>query len=210
MAVLNLSAIAARPYMLGETLKHELCHLLLHENIPQADLPKWLDEGVCQWVTGSLGEVLIGVRDYGTATAELNRRPFPLRQISRSFPGDRQGILLAYEESRSFVDYISSRYGTRSLLAILEHLKDGRGLEAAFERSLSKSVETVEGDWREHVGRSLLWIVWVSQYMYELIFFFTALLALTAFLKIRRRRRRFAEEEDEEGPGDDSMDGSKQ
>ena len=55
--VMDCTRLNARPFTLEITLKHELCHLLLHHHIP--NLPKWLDEGICQWSSDGISELLI-------------------------------------------------------------------------------------------------------------------------------------------------------
>lgn len=46
LIVIDHSRMSIRPFSLEITLKHELCHLLLHHHIRGHDLPRWLDEGV--------------------------------------------------------------------------------------------------------------------------------------------------------------------
>jgi hypothetical protein len=46
LIVIDYSRMRARPFSLGIMLKHELCHLLLHNHIRGPDFPRWLDEGV--------------------------------------------------------------------------------------------------------------------------------------------------------------------
>ena len=56
LIVLDSSRVYTKPFSLEATLKHELCHLLLHRNIREDNLPQWLDEGVCQWASGGIAE----------------------------------------------------------------------------------------------------------------------------------------------------------
>ena len=183
---------------LTETLRHELCHLFLHGYIRDSRLPKWLDEGVCQWVSGSLGEILLagGFPDAGVALA---RRPIPLRLLAYSFPQDKDALALAYEESRRFVEYLISSYGKQDLLLILKHLAEGDEINQALSKTLSKPLETVEDEWLESVRSSGVWLIWVSWHLYDILFFCAAVLTIVAFiLVIVHRRRRYAELEDEE------------
>ncbi|MGB9715699.1 MAG: hypothetical protein ACPL1G_04745 [Thermodesulfovibrionales bacterium] len=55
LIVLDTSKVYAKPFSLEATLKHELCHLLLHQNIENP--PRWIDEGICQWVSGGIAEL---------------------------------------------------------------------------------------------------------------------------------------------------------
>ena len=46
LIVIDHSRMLVHPFSLEITLKHELCHLLLHHHIKGHDFPRWLDEGV--------------------------------------------------------------------------------------------------------------------------------------------------------------------
>jgi len=46
LIVIDHTRMRVRPFSLEITLKHELCHLLLHHHIRGPDFPRWLDEGV--------------------------------------------------------------------------------------------------------------------------------------------------------------------
>jgi len=46
LIVIDYTKMLVRPFSLETTLKHELCHLLLHDHIRAHDFPRWLDEGV--------------------------------------------------------------------------------------------------------------------------------------------------------------------
>ena len=59
LIVIDCSSVTAHPLSLELTLKHEMCHLLLHSNIKGGGLPRWLDEGTCQWVSGGFVDIII-------------------------------------------------------------------------------------------------------------------------------------------------------
>jgi hypothetical protein len=195
LVVISSTSVISNLYLINDTLKHELCHLLLHENIKEAHLPKWLDEGVCQWVSGSFGEILIG-RPWDSIN--LSRGAVSLKHLERTFPKDKDAITLAYSQSRSFVEHITSRYGAQSLVSILECLKEGCKIEKAVLRSTNVSLDQLEMEWREKIERSA-WPVWLSQHLYQIMFVLAALLSVWGFIKvIARKRKRFAELDDEE------------
>ena len=196
--VIHLSSATSELYVLHETFEHELCHLLLHDHINDALLPKWLDEGICQWVSGSLGEILAGM---GTAAGgiKLLRHPIPLQQLTVSFPRDRGSLIQAYQESRLFVEYLVAQYGKGSLLNLLEHLKEGAPIDQAFSQAFPKSLPSVQEEWLEGLGSRGMWLLWVSEYLYEILFVFGALLTVLAFIRVMIRKRNYdPDEEDEE------------
>lgn len=202
---ISLPAVISQTYVLNETFKHELCHLVLHDNIRKSELPRWLDEGVCQWVSGSLGELLTGQKESASGAIDLSRHAFSLDRLSRSFPDEKYALFLAYEESLEFVEYITTKYGKEGLMHILDHMKTGDRVDEAVQKSLSLPLHTVENDWLEQLRRKNLWLIWLSQYVYEIIFFLSGVLAMLAFVKLYIRKRKYLREmeDDEEIQPDD-------
>jgi hypothetical protein len=194
--VMYLSSATSDPYVLHETLEHELCHLLLHDHISRARLPKWLDEGICQWISGSFGEIFMG-RGIVSGGIRLSRHPIPLEQLTESFPRDKQALLQAYEESRLFVDFLVARYGKEGLLRLLEQLKEGEQTDAALLNTFSQSLETLQKEWVHELHGRSVWLLWVSQYLYEILFFVGALLTVLAFVRLMIRRRNYDPDEED-------------
>ena len=195
--VIYLPLGASDPYVLRETFEHELCHLLLHDHIRETPLPKWLDEGICQWVSGSFGEILEG-RRVAPMDINLSRHPIPLQQLTISFPKEKDSLIQAYVESRLFVDFLVARYGKGALRDVLRHMKEGQPTDQAVYTALSHSLESLQGQWWEEVRGRNGWLLWVSRYLYEILFFFGALLTLLAYIRIMIRKRGYdpAEEDD--------------
>ena len=71
LIVIDYSKMITHPLSLETTLKHELCHILLHEHIKTEILPRWLDEGLCQWASGGIGEIIMDQK-----RSRLNRAAF--------------------------------------------------------------------------------------------------------------------------------------
>jgi len=203
LIVMDLSRLNSEPYLFNVTFKHELCHLILHDHIKDSLLPRWLDEGVCQWVSGSLGEILLSGGMNSAVQVDLSRHAVPLDRLAQTFPSGKYPLLLAYQESRSFVEFLSGRYGSKALLSILDHLKQGEGIHQAVLNSLSKPFASVEEEWLEDIRDKNVWLIWVSQYFYELLFVAGALLTVVAFIKLMFRKRRYMEEADEDGDGNE-------
>ena len=195
--VMHLSPATSNPYVLRETLEHELCHLVLHAHVSRDVLPRWLDEGVCQWLSGSLGEILAG-QGFVTSGISLTRHPIPLRQLAASFPAERQALLQAYEESRLFVDFLVARHGKEGLFALLERLKTGDDIDEAMHHAFSNSPERLEAEWLQGLRSRNLWLLWLSQYLYEMLFFVGAILSVLAFVRSRMRKRAYDPEEEDE------------
>ena len=205
--VVRVSSMTARPYFFKETFQHELCHLVLHEHIDSALLPRWLDEGVCQWVSGSLGEILGGAGRGAAGAVDLARRAVPLRAIENAFPGDEESLILAYEQSRSIVEYISTVYGKGSLFHILERLKRGDRIDDAVRASLDRSLGSLEEEWLRHIRGGRVWLIWLGENIYEVLFLVAALLTVLGFVR-GAIRKRYYEDDDDEDDADAPLQGT--
>jgi hypothetical protein len=202
LVLLDLSKMSRHAFVLETTIKHELCHLLLHHYIKENALPKWLDEGLCQWASNGMAEIIMDRRVSFLDEAVLAGRVFSLQQLSERFPGDDRSLMLAYEQSQSIVTYISQKYDAEKLLLMLNRLRDGMALPEAVKESLGISISDLETGWLRSLNKEHTWLLYVSIHIYEILFFAAALLTVAGSIRlIRRRKSRSTREEeiDEEG-----------
>jgi len=150
LMVIDYSKMRTDPFSLQTTLKHELCHLLLHHHIEEKNLPRWLDEGICQWVSDGIGEIIMSQKGSVLDEAILSGRYISIRALTDSFPQDKKHLMLAYEESKSIVEYIIGSFGKEAVLSVMNHLKDGAEVDEALLRGLSISLEELESRWHHH------------------------------------------------------------
>jgi hypothetical protein len=198
LIVIDYSRMNIEPFTLSATLEHEMCHLLLHRYIQATPLPRWLDEGVCQWASGGLAEIVTGNRQSALAWAALSGGFISLNALSLNFPQDGQSMALAYEESRSVVEYIVSNFGKKGLLNILNAMKNNQDVSDAVNMSLGMSIEELQKKWQVS-QRS--WTVVISALvanLYTILFVIGALLTLAVYMRLIIRKRRFRDEEEEE------------
>jgi hypothetical protein len=195
LIAVDYTRTSTRPFSLGSILKHELCHLLLHHHIRTADLPRWLDEGVSQWASDGIAEILLSRKGSYLNAAVLSHRLIRLERLSAGFPKDEKSLLLAYEQSKSLVDYISSEFGRNGVLNLLQHLKDGYEIDGAVERSLSLSVDELERRWHRHLRRRITWFTYLTGNLYGILFFFAALITVIGFVRLAIKKRRMEEDE---------------
>ena len=198
LIVIDYSRMNTRPFSLRITFKHELCHLLLHRHINRRNLAKWLDEGVCQWVSDGIGEILLDRNWSGLDAAITAGHTLPLTGLTDTFPGDRTSLMLAYEQSKSVVAFIDRQYGQDAILNLLGHLKNGAGIETATLQSLSLSVDELEKEWLDYLERTPRWLVYLANNLYGILFFIAAMLTVVGFIRVLIRRRAYAKLEDEE------------
>lgn len=196
LIAIHVSPAARNPYVLQETFIHELCHLLLHEQIGGASLPRWLDEGICQWVSGSLGEIAAG-EALDTSGISIARHPIPMIALEDRFPDSGDPMLRAYAQSRSLLEYVVSRYGKEGLQGILHRLKEGQRVDQAIGLALGISYGDLELEWLRHIRGRSVWLIWITQHLYDILFFVGAVLTIIASARLwAKKRRRDAEDYD--------------
>ncbi|MDY6844496.1 MAG: peptidase MA family metallohydrolase [Thermodesulfobacteriota bacterium] len=144
LIVIDYSRTVARPYTFSMILKHELCHILLHQHITHGNMPRWLDEGVSQWASSGISEILINTKHSVLDEAIIAGHYISMRNLTERFPEDEKPLLLAYAESKSFVEYIVSKYGSNALLEVLAYLKEGDEIHLALRKGLSIPLEELE------------------------------------------------------------------
>lgn len=187
--LIDWSRSVSHPHRLHDLLKHELCHLLLHDRIPGARLPRWLDEGVAQWVSGGFAEVVLPRRGSVLDEAFLSGRTIPLNALSRGFFADDRSVLLAYEQSLSLVQFIVDRYGTDGLLSLLKGLAQGGSFENALSKNLSLTTASLEEAWLEDLKGKAVWITLLIGHLYQILFFLGAAILAAGFVRHIRKKR---------------------
>ncbi len=204
LIVIDYSRTTHHPFTIENTLKHELCHILLHHSIPKGILPRWLDEGVCQWVSDWTGDIIMDQKRSYLNKAALRGAFIGLHSLQEEFPPGKE-LLLAYEQSKSFVAFIIRRFGKEGLLCVLEHMRKGERTEAAFQNALNIPLDALENQWHQSIRKKMTWFTQLSYYLYEILFAAMAILAIFAFIRIILKKRSYLTDDSEEScPFDDT------
>lgn len=198
LIVLDMSRVYIKPFTLKSTLKHELCHLILHRYIDGERLPRWLDEGVCQWASGGIGELEAEGGGGYLAGAVVSGELFSLGEIGR-FPDEEKSLALAYEQSRSVVEYIVREYGEDSLLKILGGLRRGESVHGAIGQSISLSIYELEERWHAHLKRKYTWFYYLSSNLYTILFVFAAAITVYGYIRLMKKKREYLDEDEDDG-----------
>ena len=196
LIVLDTSRVYTKPFTLESTLKHELCHILLHHNIESERLPRWLDEGVCQWASGGIAELMASDEDRVIAKASMSERLIKIGELER-FPLDERSLILAYQESKSIVEYIVSEFGKQGILNVLEYLKEGYSVEDSIQKGLSISLFELEKNWHAHLRRKHTWFSYFSNNLYTILFFIAALVTVYGFIRLLKKKKAYVDEDEE-------------
>jgi hypothetical protein len=197
LIVIDYSKMNTRPFTLRVTLKHELSHLLLHHYIQRAHLPKWIDEGVSQWVSDGIAELIIDTKRSGLKEATLSGNYIPIDALTERFPLEKKSVLLAYEQSKSLIEYMDREFGRDRILGVLENLRNGEEVQVAIGKGLSLSLEELEGRWHAHLRKRTTWFTYLTRNLYGILFFLMAVITVYAFVRVLRKRKAYRDQEDD-------------
>ncbi|MCG6880505.1 MAG: hypothetical protein LJE96_15335 [Deltaproteobacteria bacterium] len=176
-------------------LKHELCHLLLHEHLSQVPIPRWFDEGIAQWVSEGVMDILHDQKDALLPKAAFSDRMIPLGALNEGFPQNPNALRLAYEESKNFIDYLIKSRGRKKLFEILRLLKEGTPFRKAFFKALGTPLYEIEKEWLASLKQNINWFAHLSYYLYEIIFALGGLILCYGFIRLWRKKKAYMEEE---------------
>jgi hypothetical protein len=197
LIVIDYSKILSDPFSISSIMEHELCHLLLHKNIRRKDLPKWLDEGVSQWASGGIADIIMA--DISRIdSAVVTDRQIPFKYLTRNFPGDNEGLMLAYAQSKSIVDYMSKEYGSAGIRNLLNSLRAGNDINEAVSGTFRTSFDELEKNWYSDIKNKATWLTLLINHLYEIVFFLASVSLIIGYIKIVIRRRAERYEEDDE------------
>lgn len=198
VVVIDHSKMHTFPFTLPTVFKHELCHLMLHHYIQDDNLPRWLDEGICQWASDGLADIIMDTSRDLLPAAILSDRYFDLTELHNRFPQEKKALMLAYAQSKSAVEYLSREYGSQGILDFLGLLRQGYDFASAFERRFSIPFDAFQYQWRAHLKKKTSWFAYLSIHLYEILFVSAALLTIWGFVRKMVRRRAYSAQEDEE------------
>jgi len=198
LIVIDNSKMIKHPFSLATTLKHELAHLLLHQYIRADIFPRWLDEGLCQWASDGIGEVIRDPKSSLLNRAAFSRKFIRLRALEQGFPPDERSRLLAYEESKSFVTYLAARFGREIVFKVLHYMESGLTAEAAIQKASLIPFETLEKEWQYSLRKKTTWFALLSYYLYEILFTLMAFITVCAFIRRRIKKKHCWDDEPED------------
>ena len=195
LMVIDYTKMNNYPFSLRTTIKHELCHLLLHSQVENGNLPRWLDEGISQLASDGIAEIMMSRKGAILEEAVLSKSLLSMRRLSRSFPRDDESLLLAYEESKSFVEFISQEFGQKGIRNLLKNLQGGNNIDEAVFNTFSISFDELERRWHSHIRRNITWFTYLANNLYTILFFAGALITIAGFVRIILKKRRYGEDE---------------
>lgn len=195
LMVIDYTKMNTAPFSLGTIMKHELCHLFLHNRVKNGRLPRWLDEGISQLASDGIAEIMMSRKGSILDKAVLSNKLLSMKRLSQSFPRDKESLLLSYEESKSFVEFINHEFGRERILDLLGHLQEGSEIDGAVLKSFSIPFDELERRWHTHLRKKITWFTYLANNLYTILFFLAALITIAGFVRMMIKKRRYGEDE---------------
>jgi len=198
--IIDNSRMKTYPFTLAVTLKHELCHLFLHHLTRGGDLPRWLNEGIAQWTSDGIAELIVGENGNILRQAVLSKQLIPLAALDSGFPQDEHSLVLAYEQSRSVIGFLDAAYGPQTVVRTLKHIQEGCDVDCALRAGAGLTLPELEQRWHASLQGSAAWFPYISDYLYQFLFAFAAILLTAGFIRMLLRKRSYKDPEDPRDP----------
>jgi hypothetical protein len=188
LVVLPLYATPGRePGGLGNTLRHELLHLLVHRELPPG-VPRWFNEGYAQWASGGWD----ASAGWQLRVAFLTGRAPPLDSLSLRWPAGEGDARLAYLLSATAVRHLAERNGPEGFDALIRAWKREGTLDRAIRSTYGMTMGQFEEEWARGVRRRYGWLLLGAQT--GAFWAFGAVLLVFLFARRRQRDRAKLEE----------------
>jgi hypothetical protein len=193
-----------RPVDAAATLRHEVAHLVLHEQLP-GTIPRWFSEGYAEVAAG--GWDVESGWTLRLAFA-LGRAP-PLDSLALEWPRSAARARLAYLLSATMVDHLRRRSGDRGFALLMENWRREGSLDRSVRVTFGMTMGQLEDEWRKDVRKRYGWLSVAGNV--GLIWFIALILGFAAIIPRRMRNRARVEAMERENlmlppPRDDGLD----
>lgn len=183
LIVLPLYATPGRdPGSLGPTLRHELLHLAVHDELP-GGVPRWFQEGYAQWASGGWD----ASAGWQLRLAFLAGRAPPLDSLTLEWPAGEGDARLAYLLSATAVRHLAERSGPEGFELLIEAWKREGSLDRAIRQAYGMTMGQFEDEWARGVRRRYGWLLFGAQ---TGVFWALAAGLIVVLFALRRRRDR--------------------
>jgi hypothetical protein len=141
---------------LRRTLRHELAHLTLHQQV-DVRVPLWFDEGYAGWAAAEWDR--FGGLELNLAVA---RGALPsLRELDGALRGTETSADAAYALAVSAVTELARRNPSGTLEPLLLRLQDGTDFDSAVLATTGLTVDRFEEQWQQAIRRRYGLATWL-------------------------------------------------
>jgi hypothetical protein len=140
----------------ARVLQHELAHLVLHDALRGARVPRWFAEGWAGWAAGEFGRVeALGL------SLDVAAGPTPtLRDVDAGLAGVNGAPARAYALATTAVLTLARFQPDGRLEPLLGLLAAGTPFEEAVLRTTGRSLDRFDEAWGRDLRRRYGWLVW--------------------------------------------------
>lgn len=135
---------------LEQVLDHELVHVLLGQAFGPRPVPRWLQEGLAQWMAGEYQVETVHTLARGQALGSL----LSLEALSDRFPDNPLRAQLAYAQSADLIAYIADAHGEQALRVLVAELSGGAPVNAALRAATGVSADVLDQRWRARLEQT--------------------------------------------------------
>jgi len=130
---------------------HEITHVIVARASKSSYLgvPLWLNEGLAEF--GNI-EQDQGYERYLEWAIDTDRL-FPFSSLNR-FPGNPNLTLVAYGQSKSFVEFLINNFPEDSMIKLMNEISNKKSIEDSFISSFGFSLDELEIQWKKNIGIS--------------------------------------------------------
>ena len=128
---------------------HEITHVIVARASKSSYLgvPLWLNEGLAEF--GNI-EQDQGYERYLEWAIDTDRL-FPFSSLNR-FPGNPNLTLVAYGQSKSFVEFLINNFPEDSMIKLMNEISNKKSIEDSFISSFGFSLDELEIQWKIDLG----------------------------------------------------------
>lgn len=166
---------------LGELLRHEVAHVLLHRAAGGRAVPRWFSEGLA--VVASRPATLEDRTR--VAAASLFGPAVGVAQLDRLFLAGEADVHRAYALSTAFFRHLLGEHGTTFPARVLDRVREGRPFDAALESAMGAPLPFVEHAFWHRQRSWDRWLVFLS----STAALWAGVTVLGVLAAVRRRRR---------------------
>ncbi|MDP8239626.1 MAG: peptidase MA family metallohydrolase [Candidatus Hatepunaea meridiana] len=175
---------------------HELTHILVHRIVGDNYLPRWLDEGLAQVLSGESRHGSLARLGRAAISDRLMGLPRVDDVLNFSYPDAD----LAYAEARSATAWLVAQYGWDAVVKLLNEMGKGTDIEDAFPRVFDVGYEYWQVEWIEYAKKkySVAVLLDIDSLIWVFILGLGAVAVVAVFIRRRIQFKRWREEEEEE------------
>ncbi|MBM01524.1 MAG: hypothetical protein CL762_02255 [Chloroflexi bacterium] len=131
---------------------HEITHVIVARASKSSYLgvPLWLNEGLAEYGNIEQDQGYERYLEWAIDTGRL----FPFSSLNR-FPGNPNLTLVAYGQSKSFVEFLINNFPEGSMIKLMDEISDKKSIDDSFISSFGFSLKDLEAQWKEELGISI-------------------------------------------------------